>query len=353
MPTRVRSHAKINLGLAIGPARPDGFHGLATIYQTLAIHDVVQVAASANSGGAGKISLTCNDERVPCDSRNTCYQIVERALDRMKFSAQVEIHIEKKLPVRGGLGAGSANAAAALIGLERELQQALPAEDRLAVAAETGSDVPLFLIGGTVLGLGRGEEVYPLPDLPTVPCVLATPDIGVATPAAFQEWDRRQAAQNLGTRAAGKDAAGQLTGNNGSDRLKTLGRRWAAALAVPPQSSANTTGVFPAAAEKDRAGNLLLELVRTGIENDFETVVFPQYPSLRDILEILKQDSSDGGKPVVAALSGSGSALFGLFERPEDASAVAKRLTDGKVPAIETTTIDRAAYWRGIIAAAS
>jgi 4-diphosphocytidyl-2-C-methyl-D-erythritol kinase len=322
------------------------------MYQTLAIHDMVQVTASATRGGAGKIMLTCNDERVPCDSRNTCYQIVERALDQMKVAAQVEIHIEKQLPVRGGLGAGSANAAAALIGLEREMRQRLPAEERLAIAAQTGSDVPLFLIGGTVLGLGRGEEVYPLPDLPQTPCVLATPDIGVSTPQAFQEWDRLHAPRNLGAQTTENAVSAELTGAGGSDRLKRLGRRWTAALAVPPEV-ANATGVFPEATEKDRAGNLLLELVRTGIENDFQSVVFSQYPSLRDILEILKQDSSGADKAVYAALSGSGSALFGLFQRPEDASAAAKRLADDKIPALETTTMNREEYWRGMVTVVS
>ncbi|MGB6932737.1 MAG: 4-(cytidine 5'-diphospho)-2-C-methyl-D-erythritol kinase, partial [Acidobacteriaceae bacterium] len=146
MSTRVRSHAKINLGLAIGPSRPDGFHALTTIYQTLAIHDFVDVAAVAlPSGTPNEIFLSCTEKFVPCDDRNTCWKIVERALHRLNISARVTIHIEKRLPVQGGLGAGSANAIAALIGLEKELGIALPAKENLQIAAETGSDVPLFL----------------------------------------------------------------------------------------------------------------------------------------------------------------------------------------------------------------
>ena len=103
------------------------------------------------------------------------------------------MHIEKRLPVQGGLGAGSANAVAALIGLERELNQQLPGEERLKIAAEVGSDVPLFLIGGAVLGLGRGEDVYPMPDLPETHCVVALPNVGVSTPQAFRDWDSRHA----------------------------------------------------------------------------------------------------------------------------------------------------------------
>src|SRR5206468_9880015 len=104
---------------------------------------------------------------------------------RLNIAADISIHIEKRLPVQGGMGAGSANAAAALIGLERELGVALPGAERLALAGKVGSDVPLFLLGGSVLGLGRGEQVIPLPDMPSVFCVIAVPEVGVSTPQAF------------------------------------------------------------------------------------------------------------------------------------------------------------------------
>ncbi|HWF67760.1 MAG TPA: 4-(cytidine 5'-diphospho)-2-C-methyl-D-erythritol kinase [Acidobacteriaceae bacterium] len=346
MMTRVRSHAKINLGLAIGPARRDGYHALATIYQTLAIHDVVEVTASRLAdGAASQIVITCNDARVPCDDRNTCWKMVDIALQRLEVSARVAIHIEKKLPVRGGLGAGSANAAAALIGLEKELGIALSGGDRLAIAAETGSDVPLFLIGGTVLGVGRGEEVYPLPDLPQTSCVIAVPDVGISTPQAFEDWDRLQAAPDPDSRLSPEISRHKLTIDPASDRLKQLGRMWAAALAAPQELHANATGVFQA---KDRARNLLLELVRTGIENDFETVVFTQYPSLCDILDTLKNGSQAAGPAIYAALSGSGSALFGLYETAAESCAVLKRLVAQGIPAYETTTVSRDLYWRDI-----
>src|SRR5579871_4385071 len=187
MATLVRSFSKINLGLAIGPVRADGFHGLTTLYQTLDLFDLVTVTARVAACSA--ISLTTNDSRVPTDGRNTCWKMVERALGRLGVAAEVDIHIEKRLPVQGGMGAGSANAAAALIGLERELGLALPGVERLKLAAEVGSDVPLFLIGGAVLGLGRGELVVPMPDLPRTWCVVAVPEVGVSTPAAFRDWD--------------------------------------------------------------------------------------------------------------------------------------------------------------------
>ena len=187
MATRVRSYSKINLGLAIGPVRPDGFHGLTTLYQTLDLHDLVTVTAKRLASGAEtRISLTTNHPFVPRDGRNTAWRMVERCLERLGMAAEVEIHIEKRLPVQGGMGAGSANAAAALIGLERELGVALPEEERLELAAEVGSDVPLFLLGGAVLGTGRGEQVAPMPDFPRTWCVVAVPEVGVSTPAAFQ-----------------------------------------------------------------------------------------------------------------------------------------------------------------------
>src|SRR5580698_4829768 len=138
MATRVRSFSKINLGLAIGPVREDGFHGLATLYQTLALHDVVTV--SARRARQTLIRLTTNHPLVPTDSKNTAWKMVERALMRMGLVAEVAIHIEKDLPVQGGLGAGSANAAAALIGLERELGFTLSELARMELAAEVGSD---------------------------------------------------------------------------------------------------------------------------------------------------------------------------------------------------------------------
>src|SRR5580692_9634887 len=111
MPTKVRSHAKINLGLGIGAPRPDGFHGLVTVYQTLELHDVVTVTVRAAAKTA--IRLTSNDKRVPTDGRNTAWKMVELALGGLRVTAEVTIHIEKQLPVQGGLGAGSTNAVAA------------------------------------------------------------------------------------------------------------------------------------------------------------------------------------------------------------------------------------------------
>src|ERR1035437_5332558 len=201
MSIAVRSFAKINLGLKIGPVRADGFHELRTIYQTLALHDVVRVDVQPGSG----IEIRCNDPHVPLDESNTCYKAADRVLKAAKASTKIIVQIDKRLPVQGGLGAGSSNAVATMAGLERALETKLAAEDKMLIAAEIGSDVPLFLIGGTVLGIGRGEEVYPLPDLPGMHLVIVTPPISVSTPKAFAQWDKLVAreAELTGAGAAG------------------------------------------------------------------------------------------------------------------------------------------------------
>ncbi len=352
MPTHVRSHAKINLGLAIGPTRPDGYHALATLYQTLALYDRVTVTAKRlPPGSTTEIAMTCNDARVPCNARNTAWKMVELVLAEMQIAAQVNIHIEKKLPVQGGLGAGSANAIAALLGLERELDATLQQAVRLALAAKVGSDVPLFLVGGTVLGTGRGEQVSSLPDLPELPCVVAAPPIGVSTPQAFRDWDALQNWQksqisDQNSNKTDQNPNKRLTGTAASDRLEELGRRWVSALAATPQDITPATGVFP---EKDRAEEPLLRLVRAGIENDFECVVFPLYPSLHGILQMLQNPSSDKPGALYAALSGSGSALFGLYATEAQARATTEVLAANNIPAMRTTTLRRAEYWQDMV----
>jgi len=331
MPTRVRSHCKINLGLRIGPPRPDGFHSLATVYQTLALHDIVTV--SATPAPATSITLSSNHRGVPADSTNTAWRMVVGALDLLGLSASVNIHIQKDLPVQGGLGAGSGNASAALVGLQHELKKELSSDQALALAAQVGSDVPLFLVGGTVWGGNRGEQVSPLPDLPETTCLVVVPSHGVSTPQAFRDWDAQY-----------ESPASASLLSTASARLEQLSHAVAGVFAAH-----GTSGVFRPAG--DLAGDLLLALVRTGIENDFEQVVFPQYPSLRQIKRQLA-GTGTGSPAIYAALSGSGSALFGLYASPQDAEAAQQRVL-GSAPdaqVLTTMTLPRAAYWGSIIA---
>jgi 4-diphosphocytidyl-2-C-methyl-D-erythritol kinase len=387
MPTAVRSHAKINLGLGIGAPRADGFHMLVTVYQTLEVYDVVTVAA--RPAAATVLRLTSNNLRVPTDGRNTAWKMVALALEVLRINAEVEIHIEKRLPVQGGLGAGSANAMAALVGLEAELGVGVhgfppfrdkaaegwgtqlvaggetaghstplrSAQDdsvfgnaqddrslwpawRMEIAAKVGSDVPLFLIGGTILGLDRGQQVSPLPDLEPVWCVVATPELGVSTPQAFRDWDRLCAAEGLTAEAS-------------ADKLKELSRAYASAFAgaVPEgRQGVGSSGVL--AAGENLAGPMESALVRTGITswivNDFERVVFPQHPSLAEIKRILL-GSGTPEAALHASLSGSGSALFGLYRTRGDAEAARERLQVAGVVSLLTRTLPRAKYWREML----
>ena len=365
MATRVKSFAKINLGLRIGPVRPDGFHGLVTLYQTIALHD--RVTVTARRAAATRISIQTEHLRVPTDARNTAWQIVERALLAMGVTAEVEVGIEKRLPVQGGMGAGSANAAAALLGLERELEVTLGEEERLQVAAAVGSDVPLFLIGGAVLGTGRGECVEATPDMELsagkggVACVVAVPRVGVSTPMAFREWDR----------LVREGAVPGLTSVPEQLRLKELSRAYSLSFGLPfrgegyqdsrsdakPDTSGIDLfdlrpGVMPGEpSEKkqrdekvDLAENPLLTLVRTGIENDFEEVVFSFHPSLRSTKRLLMGEDS-GQSAIYAALSGSGSALFGLYWSVEAARAAQQRVQASGTEALLTETLPRGEYW--------
>ena len=344
MTVTVRSFAKINLGLYIGAARADGYHDLRTIYQTIALHDLIRVSVRRGSGI--EILCTNKDPRVPLDSSNTCYRIAEHVLDEMAVNSNVTIEIDKRLPVQGGLGAASSNAVATMVALERALKKKLSPVARLGIAAEVGSDLPLFLVGGTVLGVGRGEEVYPLPDLPSLPIVIVTPELGVSTARAFADWDAlEQSRAELRSAGAGGDARrsiDRLTRFGGSDRLFEVGCLLSSWLTDSNNSGLPNTGA--SAKGGSRAGKLLSDLVRTGIENDFEKVVFPQYPELRDIKGALERAGSK-----YASLSGSGSTLYGIFRSHADAAKAASRLQRQGVRAVATSTLTRQNYWKKIL----
>jgi 4-diphosphocytidyl-2-C-methyl-D-erythritol kinase len=216
---------------------------------------------------------------------------------------------------------------------------------RLEIAARVGSDVPLFLIGGTVLGVDRGQQVYPLPDLEPVWCVVATPAVGVSTPQAFRDWDALCLEEGLTPEAS-------------TDKLNELSRAYASAFAggfpegrpAGEGQQAGSSGVPPVGG--DLAGPLESALVRTGITswiaNDFERVVFRQHPSLAEIKRIL----SGSGAPEAAlhaSLSGSGSALFGLYQTWEAAEAAHGRLQAAGVGGTLTRTLPREPYWAGMI----
>ena len=400
------SFAKINLGLRIGPLRENGFHDLRTVYQTIALHDMVSVSVGRGSG----IEIRCEDPRVPTDLTNTCFRIIERAMQALKARGRIVIEIEKRLPVQGGLGGASGNAVTALLALERAMRKKMPAPERLRIAAEVGSDIPLFLIGGTVLGVGRGEEVYPLPELTSTPCVIALPEVAISTPKAFADWDRACGAgalarendieNDLASKKIGKGTASsraklsqydlalapevpaehssartgdgarphtarashivgvshiaaenptnkpepKLTPPTHSDRMLEFSREISAWLNAVPSTGGRRSGV--SARGGGRAENPLLDLVRTGIENDFERVVFPKYPELLEVKRVLEKAGAR-----YASLSGSGSAIYGLFDSSSQAAAAAKKLIQQGTRALVTSTLTRRQYWKKLSAA--
>jgi 4-diphosphocytidyl-2-C-methyl-D-erythritol kinase len=327
MPVSVRSFAKINLGLAIGAKRDDGFHELRTIYQTIALCDIVRVDVGRGTG----IEIRSKHPGVPCDETNTCWRMAERVMKTLKQRGKVVIQIEKNLPVQGGIGGGSSNAVATLFGLEQALRSDLGPGERLRMAAEVGSDLPLFLVGGTVLGCGRGEEVYPLPDLPPIACVIATPAVAVSTPEAFRQWDQFRCRQD-----------GELTPQAHSNTISEFSRSafgWLSGTLSGVPAAVDSGEKAKSGARGDRAETLLLDLVRAGIENDFERVVFPMYPELREVKRLLERNQSS-----YASLSGSGSTVYGLYPTAEKAEKAAEALRQQGVPALATSTLARAAY---------
>ncbi|HWY70051.1 MAG TPA: hypothetical protein VNX88_15375 [Terriglobales bacterium] len=343
MPTSLRSYAKINLGLAIGSGRDDGFHELRTVYQTIALHDIMRVEIGRGTG----IEIRCKNPKVPADESNTCYRVADRFMKAIGQRGKVVITIEKNLPLQGGLGAASSNAVATLLGMEREWGKALDPEDRLRICEEVGSDLPLFLVGGTVYGQGRGEQVIPLEELPPAACVVVTPEIGVSTPKAFADWDalaERESSEEAESRSsASSSRTATLTSTPQSAKILSFSRSvysWLSGGYKTPVSGVPAYG-------GDRAETQLLDLVRTGIENDFERVVFPQHPELRDVKRVLYGQAGDGAR--YASLSGSGSAVYGLFDSREKAEAAAERVQAMGPAAHVTSTLTRKQYWETMV----
>jgi 4-diphosphocytidyl-2-C-methyl-D-erythritol kinase len=198
---RIEAHAKLNLGLAIGPRRADGFHDLATIYQSVSLADTLAVRRSAEGyrltiahedaaarGGGGR----ARPDRVPTGAGNLVLRAARLAADRLGLPGGARFHLVKRIPSEAGLGGGSADAAAAIAGLLRLHGVRLGRNRRLALAAEVGSDVPFAMVGGTALGRGRGERLRSLRLVRPFRAVVAVPRWRVSTARAFRALDRRK-----------------------------------------------------------------------------------------------------------------------------------------------------------------
>lgn len=285
---RLRSFAKINTGLKILRKRPDGYHELRTIYQTITLHDLLRISLSRS----GKdIAVECDNPAIPAGRGNLVYRTCEAWVEARRWRGGIRVEVAKTIPLGSGLGGASTNAATTLLGLERLTGDHLNFSVRHKLAAALGSDVPLFLLGGRVLGCGRGEEVYPLMDLPSLPCLVVFPGFSVSTAEAYREAGLRLTEQ----------AESPYTGSFGT---------W-------PQFPLMSWG--PA-------------------ENDFEQVVFARWPELARWKRRLIRAGAE-----VASLTGSGSAVYALFTSIRQMARASKLIPKGWL-VFKTRTLVRAEF---------
>ncbi len=288
---RIPAFAKINLRLDILGKRPDGFHELRTIFQTISLHDELRLRASRRPG----ISLivlgneTLSQEPV---RKNLVYRAVAALQRELKIPSGVEIELHKKIPAGGGLGGGSSDAAAALLGYLRLHKKRLHPARLIEIAASLGADVPFFLFGGRALGVNRGDEIYPLAGIPKHSIVVVVPrGIRVPTADAF---------------------------------------RWLHAATLTKSPATPKLWGFCALCWSTRA---------SGLSNDFERPVFRRHPRLAAIKRALLRVGA-----AEASLAGSGSAVFGLFPSPALARRAAVGFPDDQAFVCET--ISRDSYLR-------
>jgi 4-diphosphocytidyl-2-C-methyl-D-erythritol kinase len=262
---RLQAPAKINLVLEVLNKRPDGFHNIRTIFQTISLADILDIEFTP--GRVTRIHLDCGID-IPA---NLVVRAAEAVLDASNASGLVTFRLAKKIPLGGGLGGGSTDAAAVLLALPVLTGRALPMARVLDIAADLGSDVPFFLSGGAALGLGRGIEFYPIADPPIRHALVVFPGVHVSTAEAYSALGR------------------SLTSTGMSPKINTS---QSFALALGGDEPAEGWAGF--------------------CSNDFESVVFRRHPQLGAIKNKLKKA---GARP--ALMTGSGAAIFGVFETVE------------------------------------
>jgi 4-diphosphocytidyl-2-C-methyl-D-erythritol kinase len=268
----LRAFAKINLSLRVAPVRPDGFHDVTTILQAVDLFDRVTVETRR-----GPLEVRCDMPGVPTDRTNLVWKAAQALWVEAGRSGEprgARVSLRKAIPMKAGLGGGSSDAAATLFGLRR-LWKLRVSDARIhELAAGLGSDVPFFLVGGTALGLGRGDEVYPLAALPRYWVVLAVPPFGVATQDAYR-WFVEDGGH--GSRETMSPAGGEIP----------------------------SRPLFP----------------NVALVNDLEPPVVARYP----VIGQLRQRLAELGA-LRAAMSGSGSTVFGVFTSKGKASIAARAL---------------------------
>jgi len=287
---RIPAFAKINLRLDILGKRSDGFHELRTIFQTISLHDDLRLRMTRRAGIALRIAGNPSLSAEP-PKTNLVYRAVEALRRELKIRSGVEIELRKMIPAGRGLGGGSSDAAAALLGYLRLTGKKLHAARLMRMAASLGADVPFFLVGGRALGIGKGDEIYPLRDIPKLHLLVVSPkDIHVPTSDAYQ-WLK---AKSVGLTK--RDANPKLIGFS--------------ALSWSAQGR--------------------------GLSNDFEGPVFRRHPRLDGIKRALLR-----GGATEASLAGSGSAVYGVFPSPAMARRAAVGFPHDQAFVCETLSHDR------------
>ena len=285
--------AKINLGLHITGRREDGYHLLHTLMQTISLRDTVSLRVFSCADPVPPILLTVTGDPtltdIPLDIRNTVYRIVQRYLERIKRpELKVHVQVEKRIPSQAGLGGASTDAAAALRLLNTHFS--LPHNEILNLAAKIGADVPFFLYGGTCICEGIGEIVTPVSPLTPYTLLLIKAPVGISTPKAFQRFDERFP-----------------TGSGAETRIHSWDR----------QSSTLW----------DETPYLL---------NDLACIAIEDHPEIQHCIDFLRDNGA-----IHAAMSGSGTCVFGVFPREPDATAAAQKAKTNFPPDyfIQTATL--------------
>ncbi|HXJ07694.1 MAG TPA: 4-(cytidine 5'-diphospho)-2-C-methyl-D-erythritol kinase [Candidatus Acidoferrum sp.] len=287
---RIPAFAKINLRLDILGKRPDGYHELRTIFQSVSLHDELRLRASRSSGISLLIRGNAALSQEPLQ-KNLVYRATDALRRELKIRSGAEIELKKLIPAGRGLGGGSSDAAAAMLGYLRLTGRKLPLPRLLEIASSLGADVPFFLLGGRALGVSRGDEIYPLPDVPTLSVLIVSPrDTHVSTLNAYRWLEARP-----------------LTLTKGAAN-PTLWRFCA----------------------------LCWSAQGIGLSNDFESPVFRRHPRLAQIKRALLQKGA-----AEASLAGSGSAVFGVFPSPAMARRAAVGFPDDQTFVCETLSRDR------------
>lgn len=258
----VSAPAKINLTLNIDGRREDGYHLLSSVFQSVSLADCVEIEKTQQDG----IALSLSDPSLPCDRKNTAYRAAELFFEKTGITPAVHIHVTKVIPQQAGMGGGSADAAGVLVGLNALYETDLSQKELCVLGEKVGADVPFCIVGGTAMVTGIGEVIEPLSPLGRCYILIAKPDVGVSTAEAYAAVD------GVETIPADHDVV--LSAIENGD-LKTIGEN---------------------------------------LSNAFEQAL--TLPQVEDVLEIMRSFS-----PLGCMMSGSGSAVFALFDIDDDQSA--------------------------------